>query len=307
MKLGLVLPQRYGVNLQRDVVNVAKLAEDQGFDSLWVGERPTHAAPGTEGLYGIPGLPWPEAYQGVSEPLTTMAAAAAVTERVRIGSSVLVPALHHPVQLALALATIDQISGGRVVAGIGSGWAHSDFAAVGVPFSERNSLLDETFDVFEAVWGPDPVEYEGPRITIDKALVGPKPVGKLPVIASGHGEKALDKVARRADGWTPAAIPVASTARIWDRIREKAAGYGRDASAMECIVRANIVLRDQPVDGERQPMVGSLDQVVDDIVETARLGADELIIELSQNEPFPGTPWLVDTALEIKERVLSRC
>jgi alkanesulfonate monooxygenase SsuD/methylene tetrahydromethanopterin reductase-like flavin-dependent oxidoreductase (luciferase family) len=123
MKLGLALPQRYGVDLQRDVVKVAKLAEEQGFDSVWVGERPTFAAPGSEGLYGIPGLPWPEAYKGMCEPLTAMAAAAAVTERVRIGSSVLVPALHHPGQLAAALATIDQLSGGRVVAGIGSGWA----------------------------------------------------------------------------------------------------------------------------------------------------------------------------------------
>jgi alkanesulfonate monooxygenase SsuD/methylene tetrahydromethanopterin reductase-like flavin-dependent oxidoreductase (luciferase family) len=174
-----------------------------------------------------------------------------------------------------------------------------------VPFTERNRLLDETFDVFEAVWGADPVEYKGARITIDGAMVGPKPVSKLRVIASGHGEKALDKVARRADGWTPTAIPVAVAARLWDQIREKATGYGRDASAMECVVRANVELSDQPIGGERQPMVGSVDQVVEDIVETARLGADELFIDLSQNEPFQGTSWMVDRALEIKERVIA--
>ena len=239
------------------------------------------------------------------EPLTAMAAVAAATERVRIGSSVLVPALHHPAQLAAALATIDQISGGRVVAGIGSGWAHSDFTSVGVPFTDRNRLLDEAFDVFEAVWGADPVEYKGARITIDGAMIGPKPVSKLPVIASGHGEKALDKVARRADGWTPAVLPVAMVARLWDQIREKATGYGRDASAMECVVRANIEVSDRPIDGERRPMVGSVDHVVEDIVETARLGADELFIDLSQNEPFQGTSWMVDRALEIKERVIA--
>src|SRR3954447_20966653 len=104
-------------------------------------------------------------------------------------------------------------------------------------------------------------------------MVGPKPVSKLPVIASGHGEKALDKVARRADGWTPAAIPVAVVARLWDQIREKATGYGQDVSAMECGVGANVGLCAQPIGGERQPMVGSVDQVVEDIVETARLGA----------------------------------
>ena len=301
MKLGLALPQRYGVDLQHDVVKVAKLAEEQGFDSVWVGERPTFAAPGSEGLYGIPGLPWPEAYKGMCEPLTAMAAAAAVTERVRIGSSVLVPALHHPAQLAAALATIDQISGGRVVAGIGSGWAHSDFDAVGVPFADRNRLLDEAFDVFEAVWGADPVEYKGGRITISGAFVGPKPVSKLPVIASGHGEKALDKVARRADGWTPAAIPVAMVARLWDQIREKATGYGRDVSAMECVVRANIGLSDQPIDGERQPMVGSLDQVVEDFVGNAEAGATELLLELQAT--VRDADELLDRALEIKERL----
>lgn len=203
---------------------------------MWVAERPTFAAPGSEGLYGIPGLPWPEAYEGTCEPLTAMAAAAGVTERVRIGSSALVPAPHHPAQLAAALATIDQISGGRVAAGIGSGWAHSDFDAVGVPFTDRNRLLDETFDVFEAVWGRTPWST------------------------------------------TPAALPVAMVARIWSQIREKATGYGRDASAMECVVRANIELNDQPIDG-------SVDQVVEDVVAKARLRADELFIDLSQTEP----------------------
>nr|UDH00941.1 LLM class flavin-dependent oxidoreductase [Rhodococcus opacus PD630] len=85
-----------------------------------------------------------------------------VTERVRLGTSVMVAGLHQPLQLAKRFATLDQISGGRVAAGLGTGWAVDEFEAVGVAKSDRGRLLDETLDVFNATWGPDPVNYRGP-------------------------------------------------------------------------------------------------------------------------------------------------
>lgn len=94
--------------------------------------------------------------------MTVLAAAAVVTERVRLGTSVMVAGLHQPLQLAKRFATLDQISGGRVAAGLGTGWAVDEFEAVGVAKSDRGRLLDETLDVFNAAWGPDPVNYRGP-------------------------------------------------------------------------------------------------------------------------------------------------
>ncbi|WP_433558592.1 LLM class F420-dependent oxidoreductase [Pseudonocardia xinjiangensis] len=303
MKLGLGLPQRTGFDLRQDVINVAKAAEENGFASVWVFERLLFPTEPTQGLYGYPGLDWPEAYQSVAEPLVVLTAAAAVTERVRLGTSVLVAPMYRPVQLAKSLATLDQISGGRLIAGLGTGWSEDEFAAVGVPLSGRGRELDQALDVFEAAWGPDPVSFEGRGIRLDKAIFGPKPVSKIPVMFGGGTAKVTERVARRGDGWLPTAMPVKVTADMWNQLREKAEGYGRDASALELIVRANVVLTDQPVAGERMPFMGSLDQVVEDFVETARLGADEVLVDLQGQHPFPGVNWVLDTALEIKRQV----
>jgi hypothetical protein len=115
------------------VAAVAKFAEERGFANLWVFERLLFPTEPSEGLYGLPGLPWPEGYREVADPLVILAAAAAVTERVRIGSSVLVTPLHIPVRLAKALGTIDSVSGGRLVGGVGSCWSNDEFAAAVSP------------------------------------------------------------------------------------------------------------------------------------------------------------------------------
>src|SRR5262249_20656225 len=155
-----------------------------------------------------------------------------------LGVSVLVAALHTPVQLAKALATIDQISGGRIIAGMGTGWSTDEFQATGATRAERGRFLDETLDVFDAVWGPDPVTFRGPRVVIDSAAVLPRPASKSPVMLGGGGARAVQRVAKRADGWlplltSPGPAGAAELRASWDRIRETASEYGRDPSRME--------------------------------------------------------------------------
>lgn len=162
MRFGIGLPQRGGVDLARDVVETARGAEEAGFDSLWVYERLLFPVSPRDGMYGVDGLPWLPAYESTADPLTVMAAATAVTERVRIGSSALVASLHVPVQLAKALATLDRLGGGgRLAVGLGNGWSGDELEAVGGSLAERGRRLDETLDVLAAAWGPDPVAYQG--------------------------------------------------------------------------------------------------------------------------------------------------
>ncbi len=177
MRLGLRLPQRVGTDLRHDVTEVAGAAERAGFDSVWAWERLLFPVAPRDSF--TPGAPWPSAYRQAADPLTVLAAAAVVTERVRLGTSVIVAGLHQPLQLAKRFATLDQISGGRVVAGLGTGWAVDEFEAVGMAKSERGRLLDETLDVFDAAWGPDPVNYRGPHTLIDNAYVLPKPLRRF--------------------------------------------------------------------------------------------------------------------------------
>jgi probable F420-dependent oxidoreductase len=241
-------------------------------------------------------------YEGAADPLTLLAAAAAVTDRIRLGSSVLCAPLHHPVRLAKALATIDQLSGGnRLIAGLGAAWSSDELAAMGASMGERGRDLDETLDVLAAAWGADPVSYQGRRAAIRGALVYPKPAARIPVLIGGIQPAALDRVARRADGWLPAGLPAAAAGGMWAGIREAAAGYGRDAGALELIARANVDLGGPAGEG-RPPFAGDLSQVAEDAAAYSRAGADELIIEVQLQDAYEGGSWLLDTALEIRER-----
>jgi alkanesulfonate monooxygenase SsuD/methylene tetrahydromethanopterin reductase-like flavin-dependent oxidoreductase (luciferase family) len=128
---------------------------------LWTYERlPFPVTPAER--YAGTNAPWPEHSRQAADPLAVLTAAAVATEKVRLGTSVLVAALHTPVQLAKALATVDQISGGRVIAGMSSGWSTDELQATGATRADRGRFLDETLDVFDAVWGPDPVTFRGP-------------------------------------------------------------------------------------------------------------------------------------------------
>ncbi|GIH28996.1 hypothetical protein Aph01nite_73060 [Acrocarpospora phusangensis] len=189
--------------------------------------------------------------------------------------------------MAKALATIDQISGGRMIAGLGTGWSTDELQATGATRADRGRFLDETLDVFDAVWGPDPVTFRGPRVIIDNASVLPKPVSKIPVmLGGGASPKAVQRIAKRADGWlpmltTPGPAGAAELRASWDRIREMASGYGRDTSRMEMVVVGNVTFTDRPAGPARSAFAGTLDQIMDDVHTAAEAGADELIVDLN--------------------------
>jgi len=314
MKLGLRLPQRLGVDLHHDVVVAARTAEAAGYASLWTYERLLFPEAPAEPYAGT-NVPWPESQRQAADPLAVLTAAAVVTEEVRLGTAVLVAALHTPVQLAKALATIDQISGGRMIAGMSTGWSTDELQATGATLADRGRFLDEMLDVFDAVWGPDPVTFRGPRVVIDKAAVLPKPASKIPVMLGGGGSNlgrstssaAVQRIAKRADGWLPVLTTsgpagAAELRASWDRIREMASEYGRDTSRMEMVVVGNVTFTDRRAGPDRSAFLGTLDQIMDDVRTAAEAGADELILDLNLQDWFTSTRQMLETAVEIRER-----
>ncbi|KIF73504.1 monooxygenase [Streptomyces sp. 150FB] len=282
IKLGLALPQSRSYDISRDVASVAKAAEASGYESLWAFERVLFPTPATQGLYGIPGLDWPENYRGVGDPLITLALAGAATERARLGTSVLVAPLHVPFQLARSLATLDAATGGRVVAGLGTGWSLDEYAAASVaPFEKRGAVLDEVLDVFAAVWGADPVSYEGTLTHIAPAEVGPKPAGHLPVFLAASNGRAFRRLVDKADGWMPVAAGVAALSEGWQKLQEVAAERGRERP-IDVIARANAYYSAKPFEGEnRMPFQGSVEQLVEDLAAHAAVdGVGEILIDL---------------------------
>ncbi|WP_367324597.1 LLM class F420-dependent oxidoreductase [Streptomyces sp. HUAS ZL42] len=280
-RLGLALPQNKQYDLGRDVPDVARTAEQIGYESLWVYERLLVPEPATQGLYGIEGLPWPDGYRGVAEPLVTLTLAAAATERVRLGTSVLVAPLHVPFQLAKALATLDAASGGRVAAGLGTGWSLDEYAAASVrPFEERGQVLDELIGVCRAVWGPDPVSYEGSVTTINPAVVGPKPARPIPILLAAGAGKAQRRLVDHADGWMPIGMGAEALAAQWKALQELAAERGR-TEPIQTVLRTNAQYLAKGYDGaDRRPFQGSVDQIVEDLAAHAEVGLDEIFIDL---------------------------
>jgi probable F420-dependent oxidoreductase len=277
LKLGFGLPQTRYFG-PRDVVTAARVLEDIGYDSLWVFERVLFPADqsGPHGLYGAPDAPWPDRYRTVADPLVTLTAAAAVTSRALLGSCVLLPPLHLPFALARSLATIDALSDGRVLAGLGTGWSIDEYAAVAPrPFAERGAALDEFLDIAAAAWGPDPVEFGNERYRIAPAEVGPKPARRVPILLAGGNRRALSRVARRADGWLMTGAPPPAVAAMLGQVRELASSAGRDPGEIGCYFQ-------MAVSGftERTLYGGTVSQLIDDVAALADAGADHVFIQL---------------------------
>ncbi|MFV0137141.1 LLM class F420-dependent oxidoreductase [Streptomyces sp. HMX87] len=300
-RLGLGLPQMRQYDLGKDVPDVARAAERTGYDSLWVFERALFPEPATQGLYGIEGQPWPDTYRGVAEPLVTLTLAAAATERARLGTSVLVAPLHVPFQLAKALASLDAASGGRVIAGFGTGWSHDEYAAASVrPFEERGQALDELIEVCRAVWGPDPVTYEGHLTRIAPAVVGPKPARPIPILLAAGSGRARRRLVDHADGWLPVGMGAEAVAEEWRQLRDLAAERGR-TEPIQTVLRVNAQYRKEAHDqGRRRPFQGSVDQIVADLAAHAEIGLDEILIDL-QDSPRDAEE-LKDLAAEVYEK-----
>jgi probable F420-dependent oxidoreductase len=280
-RLGLGLPQMQQYALGKDVPDVARAAEQIGYESLWVFERALFAEPATQGLYGIEGMAWPDEYRNTADPLVTLTLAAAATERARLGASVLVAPLHVPFQLAKALASLDAASGGRVIAGFGTGWSLDEYAASGVrPFEERGAVLDEVIEVCRKVWGPDPVIHHGPFSRISSAVVGPKPARPIPIMLAAGNRRAWRRLVDHADGWLPVNTGKPEVvADEWRRLRELAQERGR-TEPIRTVLRVNSYRLPRAQESTGRLYKATVEETIDDLIAHAQLGFEEIMVDL---------------------------
>ncbi|MEV6828260.1 TIGR03619 family F420-dependent LLM class oxidoreductase [Amycolatopsis sp. NPDC051102] len=224
------------------IAHYAREAERAGAAGLWVGDRllspvaPVVPYPGYDTM--------PEEFHTAQDPFTALAIAAAVTETAVLGSSTINATQYQPANLARLLTSIDVASNGRLLPGFGIGWSPDEYTAVGVPMGERGKRLDDLLDLLETWWTEDIVSHEGVGYTIPESHVGLKPARKPPVYLAGFGGKALQRVARRADGWLPAwSIPEAFPADVITstlaKLRAEAEEAGRDPQALGVALRVN--------------------------------------------------------------------
>jgi probable F420-dependent oxidoreductase len=210
MKFGIHLPQ-FGRAAGPDSIRKAAVeAEQQGYDDIWVSD---HLAIPVDAPYP------PTAY--IYEPLVSLTWAAAATTRVGLGTSVLVLPMRHPLVLAKMLATLDLMSGGRLIVGAAVGWLEAEFDALGVPFAERGARSDETIEMLRACWTEDPVSLEGERVAASfKAMrTLPQPARPIPIWVGGHAEPAFRRAVRLGDGWHGSRKTPAEAGPIVKRLR----------------------------------------------------------------------------------------
>ena len=184
-----------------------------------------------------------------------------------------------------------RLSDGRLTIGFGIGWSVDEYDALGVPQRDLAQRQEELFDVLDAVWGPGPAQHRGPTVDLRPSDIGLQPVQRPrpPILLAAYTPAGLDRIARRADGWTPAGLPVEAIAPMWSMVRDAAAGYGRDPESLQLVARANITLSERPIDGERPSYYGNIEQVAEDLAATEAAGADELVLGLSGDVALDAT------------------
>ncbi|MEM4280621.1 MAG: TIGR03619 family F420-dependent LLM class oxidoreductase [Candidatus Caldarchaeum sp.] len=195
---GVCLPN-FGKHLSREAVKrVAEEAEEMEYDSVWASDH----------LLPPPSQRYP--YGNILETLTTMAYAASLTEEVKIGSSVIILPMREPVQVAKALASIDVLSGGRVIAGFGAGWCVEEFENLSMRFNNRGKRFDEALKLVKTLLRGGDVSFKGRYYNVEAGVFEPKPVqtGGPPVWVGGNSGKAFNRALALADGWHFTGMPL---------------------------------------------------------------------------------------------------
>jgi probable F420-dependent oxidoreductase len=288
--VGLALSQ-YGAFANRAAVaGVARAAESLGFHSLWTGDRILDPVDPRDRYPGTADGRMPPEYTTFLDPLSVLTAAAAVTERVRLGTSTLNAPWYSPVLLARTLTSMDVLSEGRLDVGLGLGWSSDEYAAAGVPFASRGARMEEILDVLERIWADDPVAHDGRLFTIPPSRIEPKPVQRPhpPIYLGGASPSALDRIGRRADGWVAPGIPVAFLTPMWESVRRAAEKAGRDPDALRMIVRMNPHVTDEPAGPDRLPREGTVEQLAEYAQAVADVGAHEVFVDLQQTTSAVG-------------------
>lgn len=239
--LGLMLPLAPGQVTSGDFLREwVAVAEECGVESVWGVEHVVVAAdyepryPYSESGRMPSGSGAASGAVPMTDPLDTLAYVAAVSSRVKLGTCVVVAPLHSPAILAKRVATIDNLSGGRMVLGLGIGWQREEYAAVGVPFRRRGARLEECIGALRALWTEAPATFEGEHVAFHRVYSTPRPArGAVPIVLGGNSLRAVERAGRVGDGWFPYTLGPDEFAASAARLRDVASAAGRDPGALE--------------------------------------------------------------------------
>jgi probable F420-dependent oxidoreductase len=283
MEISIALPHTGKIATPETIAYTAEEAERQGYAAVWVLERllrPIDPRPSSERRSPT----MPESYANVYDPLETLAYIAAKRERIKLGTSIIDALFHVPAILARRFATLDRLSGGRVIAGLGQGYSPEEFAAANVPMSRRGAGFEEFIEAMRAAWGPDPVNFSGRFYEISESQINPKPMqeGGPPVLIAAMRKPAVERAGRLGFGLNPLAPSWEALEAAVGAFRQAAHAAGHDPATLPVVVRANTAVGAEVAGGERPPLAGSPEQVAEDLKLLRKMQVDELFFDMNR-------------------------
>jgi len=252
---------------------MARTAERAGFDSLWVGDHL---------LYRDDGRP----ERGPWEAWTLLAALAASTERVELGPLVACLGFHPPGLIAKMAATVDEVSGGRLVLGVGAGWNEAEFGAFGLPFDRRAARFEEAFSILRGLLAGERVTLEGRFWSVRDAVLLPRPSRRLPLMVGSSGDRILRAALPHVDAWnawfdlygnTPEGFATES-ARVTKAAERVAVDPARIRRSACVLTRLDRRALERPIPEGIRPLEGAPERIAGALREFAEAGADEVIL-----------------------------
>ena len=288
MEIGCHLPNQGPLATREAVVTFAREAEKRGVASLWISDHVIFPRTAT-GSYPGGRFPHPPD-KPYLEPVTVLTAAAVVTDRARLGSSVFILGHRHPVVMAKMLASIDALSDGRLICGVGVGWWKEELEILGVPFHARGRQADEAINVFKALWTMDNPAFEGEFFRFRDIGFAPKPVQKPhpPIWVGGDSPGAFRRVVTLGDGWHATSKTPAQFKDALGRLRAAADAADRAWDTIALSLRFGL--------GDALLAQGT-QAVVDQLGEFKRLGLSHVVLEFRRDD--------LTQMLEILDRVTS--
>ncbi len=235
MKIGAFM---FATDYNIDIVELAKAMEDRGFDALFV---PEHTHIPSSRLSPFPGGgDLPKKYIHTHDPMVSLAFAAAATKNLTIGTGICLVPQHDPIVLAKAIASLDMLSGGRFVFGIGGGWNVDEMENHGATYDTRFAIMRENILAMKAIWTEDTASFEGDFVHFDKIWSYPKPVQDPhpPILLGGETDYTLRRVVDYCDGWFPRARGGFDPHTAMQRLRKHADAAGRDMNTLQVTVFA---------------------------------------------------------------------
>jgi probable F420-dependent oxidoreductase len=273
MRIGFSLLNNWGIEDAQALVGLASRAEELGFDSVWVHDHVFNVGHVFDRIGGKP----------YYEPLTILSFVAARTRRVRLGTSVLVLPYHNPIRLAKTAATLDVLSGGRLVLGVGVGLIEKEIRAMGSPFAERGAFTDEAIAVMRSLWTEDEPSFDGKYSRFAGMKFSPKPLQKLsiPVVIGGVSRAAIRRAARLGDGWQPLGLSPEALGQGITALREEARACGRDVSKIPISIAMSLATSRLG----RHALGTEPSEIVKNARAYASLGVETLVISANTGDP----------------------